>query len=256
MKVRLEVAHSKANVKRVVLTRDAVIGRSPDCNLRIAAGQVSRRHCTMLVSDRGVFVRDHGSSNGTYLADQRLEPNVDVPVPPGSRLNIGGVRFLVKYELAGMLAAGDGSTVHRAVGDTLEPGPSPVAGDDVVAIDEGADTADVTATKGPTPADLSDDAATLSDEALASDIYDEDSDAVFDFEDDDELTAADPEEPTVDVPALSPETKVPVNRPSDFAADIVTDAVEEDAPTFVMTPDEEDGSDDDSDLDQFLGNLD
>lgn len=111
MKVRLEVTHSKANVKRVVLTRNTVIGRAPECNLRIAAGQISRKHCEILVGDAGVRVRDLGSSNGTFVGDERIEPYEDVPVPPGSALSVGGVRFVVRYELADSHAGGNGSTV-------------------------------------------------------------------------------------------------------------------------------------------------
>lgn len=242
MKVRLEVAHSKANVKRVVLTRDAVIGRSPDCNLRIAAGQVSRKHCTMLVSDRGVFIRDNGSSNGTFLGERRLEPNVDVPVPPGAQLNIGGVRFLVRYELEGDEAAIGGSTVHRSTADTLEPQRSPLVGVPVEEIE---------------PADAEPDDDDSSVEVAEADEYEEYGDAeevdearafestaefstdddgmlpLFEVsaEDDDDLTEADPEEPTVNMP-------VGVTSPSDFEVNAIED---------------EDGDDD---IGEFLRNLD
>lgn len=117
MLVRLEVAHQKANVKKVVLKSDTVIGRSADCNLRIASNEISRRHCQLIVNDGGVSVRDLGSSNGTFIDGNRIEPNVDVSLQPESELSLGGIRFVVRFELPQLplpmpLAADDpGSTV-------------------------------------------------------------------------------------------------------------------------------------------------
>lgn len=110
MQVRLEVAHSKANVKKVVLRSDAVIGRSAECGLRIASSLVSRQHCQILLRDNQVFVRDLESSNGTFLNGAQVKPNVEVPVPPGSELSVGGVRFYVRYDGAAPVPS-PGSTV-------------------------------------------------------------------------------------------------------------------------------------------------
>lgn len=98
MKVRLSVQHRKANVKTVVLHSDAVIGRSTECNLRLASGQVSRKHCQLFIDDIRVAVMDLGSSNGTFLNGDQLEANVEVPLPPGAELEIGPVRFTVEYD--------------------------------------------------------------------------------------------------------------------------------------------------------------
>jgi FHA domain len=98
MIVRLLVSNDKANVKKVVLRSDTVIGRSSDCNLRIASKEVSRRHCSILLSDRAVRVRDLGSANGTFLNGLQIEANVDVPAPPGSELEVGNVRFVINYD--------------------------------------------------------------------------------------------------------------------------------------------------------------
>jgi len=98
MIVRLMVSNDKANVKKVVLRSDTVIGRSSDCNLRIASREVSRKHCSILLSDRSVRVRDLGSANGTFLNGSQIEANVDVPAPPGSELEVGNVRFVISYD--------------------------------------------------------------------------------------------------------------------------------------------------------------
>ncbi len=98
MQVRLEVAHEKANVRTVTLRSGLIIGRGAECKLRIASNEVSRRHCRISLTDTAVLVRDLGSSNGTFVDGERLEPEVDVPLSPGSQLVIGGVEFVVRYD--------------------------------------------------------------------------------------------------------------------------------------------------------------
>lgn len=98
MVVRLLVTNSKANVKKVVLRGDTVIGRSSDCNLRIASQEVSRQHCSILVTENQVRLRDLGSANGTYLNGERIKAHIDVPLPTGSELEVGNVRFVVEHD--------------------------------------------------------------------------------------------------------------------------------------------------------------
>ncbi len=43
------------------------IGRQDDNNIVLSSGKVSKRHCALLVSDSGVFLRDEGSTNGTFV---------------------------------------------------------------------------------------------------------------------------------------------------------------------------------------------
>lgn len=98
MKVRLTIQHEKANVKTVVLHSDALIGRSTECNLRVASGQVSRQHCKLIVRNDRVAVIDLASSNGTILDGEYLEANRETEIPPGGELEIGPVRFIVHYD--------------------------------------------------------------------------------------------------------------------------------------------------------------
>jgi pSer/pThr/pTyr-binding forkhead associated (FHA) protein len=97
MDVRLFVAHSKPDAKQIALGPETLIGRSPDCNLRIASGQVSRRHCVIKVANDRVCVRDLGSANGTRLNGQTITAEIDVAVPPGSTLVVGPLKFIVQF---------------------------------------------------------------------------------------------------------------------------------------------------------------
>jgi pSer/pThr/pTyr-binding forkhead associated (FHA) protein len=50
-----------------------LIGRDPQCNLRPASPLISKRHCRVEIREDRVFVRDFGSTNGTYLNDDRID---------------------------------------------------------------------------------------------------------------------------------------------------------------------------------------
>ncbi|MFN0051333.1 MAG: FHA domain-containing protein [Planctomycetales bacterium] len=97
MEVRLRVVNERASAKYVKLTAQTVIGRSPQCNLRIVSNQVSRKHCVISVVADEVYVRDLASANGTQVNDQTIPPETDVTVEPGSTLGVGPLKFVVEF---------------------------------------------------------------------------------------------------------------------------------------------------------------
>ncbi|HEX6983954.1 MAG TPA: FHA domain-containing protein, partial [Planctomycetaceae bacterium] len=102
MQVSLELSgHPKANVQKVILSDTTLVGRSRSCGLQIASAAVSRKHCEIRLNGESVSVIDLGSSNGTFVDAERLPAGEERALRPGCRLNIGGVRFLVRYEPAG-----------------------------------------------------------------------------------------------------------------------------------------------------------
>ena len=77
--------------KRFAISSNVTIGRGPECGIGFAldAQGVSRQHC-MLVADGGnLFVRDLGSTYGTYVNGSRLPANQSVPLKAGDRIFIG-----------------------------------------------------------------------------------------------------------------------------------------------------------------------
>lgn len=72
-----------------------VIGRRQDCDLRIPTRDVSRRHCEIEITEDAAIVRDLGSTNGTYVNNQRI---AEKPLAPGDRLTIGPVVFVVQID--------------------------------------------------------------------------------------------------------------------------------------------------------------
>jgi len=62
-----------------------VVGRHPNCDARLDSPRVSRWHCCMTEVDGGVWVRDLGSTNGTWIGGRRIN---------SGRLRIGDVLLI------------------------------------------------------------------------------------------------------------------------------------------------------------------
>ncbi|MCC5830335.1 MAG: FHA domain-containing protein [Phycisphaeraceae bacterium] len=70
-----------------------VIGRTNACDLRIPISSVSRQHCVLEVdADDNLRIRDLGSSNGTYLNQDRVQEAI---ASPGDQLSVGPVVFTI-----------------------------------------------------------------------------------------------------------------------------------------------------------------
>lgn len=82
-----------------------LIGRMDDCHIRIPIGGISRKHCEIVVKDGSIVVRDLGSSNGTFVNQERVS---DQPLAPGDLISVGGLVFLVSVN-------GDPSDINAAM---------------------------------------------------------------------------------------------------------------------------------------------
>lgn len=63
------------------------VGRSPDCTLPVDDEYVSTRHARLVPRDGQWFVEDLGSTNGTYIGNERITRSV--AVGPKSRVRLG-----------------------------------------------------------------------------------------------------------------------------------------------------------------------
>ena len=98
------------------------IGRE-GCDILLMDGSVSRRHAKIEVRPGSVILTDLGSTNGTLVGEQRIQPNVPVALKPGSVLKFGAVALSLEgaappVEIAGALPAGAGAV--RAVAGVVE----------------------------------------------------------------------------------------------------------------------------------------
>ena len=94
MEVALVRVTADGQTQRVQLSKDrTVIGRQEDCQIRIPIAGVSRQHCEILVRDGSITIKDLGSSNGTYLNQERITSH---PAAAGDLLSVGGQVFLIQ----------------------------------------------------------------------------------------------------------------------------------------------------------------
>ena len=100
--MKLVVLEGAKKGAAVPLKKDRfTIGRSTECSLRAGSDAISRQHCELLRTDRGVTVRDLGSRNGTYVNDEKIEG--ERLLCNGDRLRIGPLEF--RYDAEGELHA-------------------------------------------------------------------------------------------------------------------------------------------------------
>ena len=92
MQVSLKVVGGKNDGRLIAINvPEFVIGRGETAHLRPQSDLVSRAHCSVLVADGKVVLRDLGSRNGTFLNDERLEGEQQVTI--GDRFRVGRLQF-------------------------------------------------------------------------------------------------------------------------------------------------------------------
>jgi len=98
MKINLVVlsAGTAAGKSLPINVPQFVIGRDPGCNLRPASAMISKRHCAVLVKNGQVFLRDFGSTNGTFVNDEPVKG--EIRLKDGDVLKVGPLSFKVVIE--------------------------------------------------------------------------------------------------------------------------------------------------------------
>ena len=64
-----------------------LLGRDPVCDVVINDGEVSRRHARLIAQSGGYVIEDLGSTNGTFVNDQRIRTMV--PLRSGATFRLG-----------------------------------------------------------------------------------------------------------------------------------------------------------------------
>lgn len=101
-----------------------IIGRDPECNLRPASAMISKRHCTVIVKNGRVFMRDFESTNGTFVNDQQIKGEVEIK--DGDVLKVGPLSFKAVIE-------GQPAPVKEAPKPAPEPALADISDDDAAA---------------------------------------------------------------------------------------------------------------------------
>ncbi|MBS0263629.1 MAG: FHA domain-containing protein [Planctomycetes bacterium] len=88
----LIVNTGKHKGKKIVLPdKEVIIGRDEKSFIRMTSNEVSRQHCSLTPTERGLLVRDLGSQNGTLVNSVKIEG--EALLHPGDKLQIGPIHF-------------------------------------------------------------------------------------------------------------------------------------------------------------------
>ena len=97
----VEICGPTLGKKFVLDTPETAIGRDESCAIVLDLDNVSRRHCSFLVREGGVFLRDDGSTNGTHL--NNVQVRGDTPLRSGDLVKVGSAIF--KFLFGGELGS-------------------------------------------------------------------------------------------------------------------------------------------------------
>ena len=75
---------------------NTIIGRRPDCNIRVLKSAVSRQHCKLICENGHIVVTDLNSSNGTYVNQKKIQK--PTTVSPGDVVSIAGLDFTLTVD--------------------------------------------------------------------------------------------------------------------------------------------------------------
>jgi pSer/pThr/pTyr-binding forkhead associated (FHA) protein len=89
-------AQNGRNLGRVYpLTGATVVGRAPECQLRLDDTSLSRKHAKLIPTNEGVVLEDLGSTNGSFHNGKRTQRAI---AQPGDEIGFDAVRFTL-FEL-------------------------------------------------------------------------------------------------------------------------------------------------------------
>jgi pSer/pThr/pTyr-binding forkhead associated (FHA) protein len=124
----LIVHTGKHKGKKIVLPDKPVeIGREETSFIRMTSTEVSRKHCSLTPTDKGLLVQDLGSQNGTIVNNVRIE--AETLMQPGDLLQVGPILFelagarparggAIEDDIFGWLSEGDTATELQNASDT------------------------------------------------------------------------------------------------------------------------------------------
>jgi len=91
MEARLLILNGLEAGTFIALKKDNLIGRSEGCLIRPTHPAVSRRHCEITLEESGAFIKDLGSTNGTFVNGDRIHSRMQLS--DGDRINAAVVEF-------------------------------------------------------------------------------------------------------------------------------------------------------------------
>ena len=95
-KHKLVLVSGEDRTQRFKIARaSSLIGRNPACDINLNRASVSRQHCLLHLTDRGLHLKDLGTTNGTKVNGIVLTEGY---VSPGDKLMIGHELFILEKD--------------------------------------------------------------------------------------------------------------------------------------------------------------
>ena len=90
----IETGSPDSKAREIAIHQEEVlIGRGPDCDLRLKSTSVSRHHCLLRFRGEEASITDLGSSNGTFVNGQRVRSQSTLK--SGDEIRVGTCPFVV-----------------------------------------------------------------------------------------------------------------------------------------------------------------
>jgi pSer/pThr/pTyr-binding forkhead associated (FHA) protein len=137
------------NGESVNVAGDLIIGRNPDCDLVLQSGTVSGKHARLSLKDSVALLEDLGSTNGTFVNDQRIER---AELKNGDRVRFDVVEFDVVMQRAGAATQVRSGTVVRSLKEEDKPPKAATGGEQAPKPPAAASSKPAVPAKEPQPA--------------------------------------------------------------------------------------------------------
>ncbi|WOE30642.1 MULTISPECIES: FHA domain-containing protein [unclassified Acinetobacter] len=127
--------------QQILIQHDMLVGRHQSADLILQSAEISRKHAALLLKDDVLSVQDLGSSNGTFVNDQRI--NTETILNHGDMVQFASLKFSV---LSNVNPQQEAAVAEQLVTAEVASPPSSV---DVVAVVQPEDQATSVIEKNP-----------------------------------------------------------------------------------------------------------
>ena len=73
MQIEVEIENEDGAKVHTFDKNEIIVGRGKDCDLRIVAEGISRKHARIFKEGSALMIEDLGSSNGTFINDEKIK---------------------------------------------------------------------------------------------------------------------------------------------------------------------------------------
>ena len=91
--INFSLSHVQSNQNLNIKNDVTTFGRYGDCSIVLNSEKISRQHSKIIKKDSNCYLLDCGSTNGTFLNDERLESNKEYKLSNGDIFKVFTVEF-------------------------------------------------------------------------------------------------------------------------------------------------------------------